>query len=44
LKLAEYLIFYNTERPHKALGLKSPIDYLLSTGAMSKMSVTYTLH
>jgi len=42
LQLAEYLIFYNTERPHKALGLKSPIDYLLSEGAMSNMSVTYT--
>ena len=42
LKLAEYLIFYNTERPHKSLGLKSPIDYLLSEGLMSNMSVTYT--
>lgn len=44
LKLADYLIFYNTERPHKALGLKSPMDYLLSEGAMSNKSVTYTLH
>jgi len=42
LKLAEYLIFYNTERPHKSLGLKSPVDYLISKGALSKMSVTYT--
>lgn len=42
LKLVEYLIFYNTERPHKALGLLSPIDYLLSERALSNMSVTYT--
>ena len=28
-KLADYLIFYNTKRPHKSLGLKSPIDYLI---------------
>jgi len=41
-KLTDYLIFYNTERPHKALGLKSPVDYLLSEGIMSKKSVTYT--
>jgi putative transposase len=42
LKLADYLIFHNTERPHKALGLKSPIDYLLSERALSNKSVTYT--
>ena len=42
LKLADYLIFYNTERPHKTLGLKSPIDYLIAQGAMSNKSVTYT--
>ena len=42
LKLADYLIFYNTERPHKSLGLKSPIHYLMSEGTMSKKSVTYT--
>jgi len=28
-KLADYLIFYNTERPHKSLGLKSPLGYLV---------------
>ena len=41
-ELADYLIFYNTERPHKSLGLKSPIDYLISNGAMSHKSLTYT--
>jgi putative transposase len=43
-RLAEYLVFYNTERPHKTLGLKSPVDYLLSEGAMSKKIATYTYH
>ena len=42
-RLAEYLIFYNTERPYKTLGLKSPIDYLISKEAMSKKIATYTL-
>lgn len=42
-RLSKYLVFYNTERPHKTLGLKSPVDYLLSKGAMSKKIVTYTL-
>jgi len=41
-KLVDYLIFYNTERPHKTLGLKSPLDYLISQGAMSKMIATRT--
>jgi transposase InsO family protein len=41
--LSEYLIFYNTQRPHKTLGLKSPLDYLISQGGMSQMSLTYTL-
>ena len=41
-ELAEYLIFYNTQRPHKSLGLKSPIDFLIENGEMSHMSLTYT--
>lgn len=41
-ELADYLIFYNTERPHKSLGLLSPIDYLISNRAMSHKSLTYT--
>lgn len=40
--LLEYLIFYNTQRVHKSIEKKTPIDYLLLTGSMSKMSVTYT--
>lgn len=41
-KLAEYLVFYNTKRVHKSLGLKSPVDYLITEDLMSKKSVTYT--
>lgn len=40
--LLEYLLFYNTERIHESIGKKTPIDYLIFTGEMSKMSVTYT--
>ena len=43
-KLVDYLIFYNTERPHKTLGLKSPLAYLISQGATSKMIATRTSH
>jgi len=42
LNLANYLIFYNYQRVHKALDLKSPVAYLLEKGVMSNNSVTYT--
>ena len=41
--LGEYLLFYNTERIHSALGKQTPLAFLLSEGQMSKTSVTYTL-
>lgn len=41
-RLADYLIFYNTQRPHKSLVLKSPVDYLIENGGMSQKSLTYT--
>lgn len=41
-KLADYLIFYNTKRVHKSLGLKSPMDFLIAEKGMSKKTVTYT--
>ena len=41
-KLADYLILYNTIRPHKSLNLKSPLKYLIEKGEMSQMSLTYT--
>ena len=40
-RLAEYLVFFDTERPHKTLGLKSPIEYLIENGGMSQKSLTY---
>lgn len=41
-KLAEYLIWYNVKRPHKSLGLKSPLNYLIEKGGMSQKYLTYT--
>ena len=41
-KMVEYLIWYNTKRVHQSLGLKSPMDYLVSRGLMSKKCVTST--
>lgn len=42
-KLIDYLLFYNTERVHSAHdNLKSPMDYLILEGGMSKMSATHT--
>ena len=41
--LIEYLIWYNTKRPHKSLGNLSPIDYLLKNQPESQMCVTSTL-
>ncbi len=43
LHLVDYLVFYNCERVHQALGFQTPMAYLLAAGALSKMSVTYTL-
>jgi len=43
LKLMNYLIWYNTKRPHWALGLKSPIQFLLTNHPESKDRWTNTL-
>lgn len=42
-KLIDYLLFYNTQRVHKSLGLISPMDYLIREEGLSKNSVTYTV-
>lgn len=41
-KLMDYLIWYNTERPHWSLKLKSPVDYLIENNYLSKMCWTDT--
>ncbi|MBU1130056.1 integrase core domain-containing protein [Patescibacteria group bacterium] len=40
--LADYLVWYNCQRVHKTLKLKTPLQHLTEQGRMSKMSVTYT--
>jgi len=42
IKLMEYLIRYNTERPHQSLNYLSPIDYLISKGYFSDMYPSHT--
>ena len=41
-KLIEYLVFYNTLRPHHSLDLQTPIDYLMKANPKSKMWWTRT--
>lgn len=33
---------HNTQRPHKSLGLKSSLEYMIEKGGMSQMYVTNT--
>jgi putative transposase len=42
-ELMDYLIWYNTKRPHWSLNLKSPVDYLIQNNHLSKMWWTDTL-
>ena len=41
-KLSDYIIYYNSQRPHHSLNLKSPLQYFIQEGGMSQMSLTYT--
>lgn len=41
-KLIDYLIFFNTVRPHQALSYSTPMGYLVSKHLLSNMSATYT--
>lgn len=43
IKLVDWLIWYNTERPHWSLRLQSPFQFLLNNGHLSKMSWTDTI-
>jgi len=41
-ELMDYLIWYNTRRPHWSLNLKSPVDYLIENNYLSNMLWTDT--
>jgi len=41
-RLMDYLIWYNTKRPHWSLKLQSPVDYLLKNNHLSRMMWTDT--
>ncbi len=43
-QLAEYLIFYNSRRPHQALHFQTPLAFLVAEKALSNMSVSRTNH
>jgi len=41
-KLMNYLLFFNTKRPHQSLGQRSPLGFCLEEGYLSQMSWTST--
>ena len=41
-KLMNYLLWYNTKRPHWSLKLKSPVDNMLISNSLSRMRWTET--
>lgn len=41
-KLIDFLLFFNTKRPHQALGQRSPLGYALEEGYLSQMYWTST--
>ncbi|ELF10096.1 hypothetical protein A1YU_02812, partial [Escherichia coli KTE142] len=43
-KLAEYLVLYNSKRPHKALALMTPVEYILKENKNCNMWWTHTLN
>lgn len=44
LKLMDYLLWYNTQRPHWGLKLESPVDYLIENNWVSRMRWTDTIY
>ncbi|MGR9551202.1 hypothetical protein ACTTDO_23035, partial [Escherichia coli] len=43
-KLAEYLVLYNSKRPHKALALMTPVEYILKENKNCNMWWTHTVN
>ncbi|MGR9519504.1 hypothetical protein ACTTDK_08845, partial [Escherichia coli] len=43
-KLAEYLVLYNSKRPHKALALMTPVEYILKENKNCNMWWTHTMN
>jgi transposase InsO family protein len=41
-KLIDYMIYYNTERPHHSLGLLSPIEYIVGNDCQGGWTYTNT--
>lgn len=41
-KLIDFLLFFNTKRPHQSLGQRSPLGYALEEGYLSQMYWTST--
>ncbi|MGR9522174.1 IS481 family transposase, partial [Escherichia coli] len=39
---AEYLVLYNSKRPHKALALMTPVEYILKENKNCNMWWTHT--
>ena len=40
--LIEWLVYYNSKRPHFSLNLKAPLEFLVENNKMSHMYVTNT--
>ncbi|MGP0868142.1 hypothetical protein ACJ8QD_25225, partial [Serratia sp. CY76356] len=40
---AEYLVLYNSKRPHKSLELMTPVDYILRESKNCNMWWTHTV-
>jgi transposase InsO family protein len=43
-RMAEYLVLYNSKRPHKSLELMTPVDYILRESKNCNMWWTHTEH
>ncbi|MTX87366.1 IS481 family transposase, partial [Klebsiella pneumoniae] len=43
-RMAEYLVLYNSKRPHKSLELRTSVDYILRESKNCNMWWTHTEH